>query len=348
MWGAIGAGVIIVIVLLLVFVFPMMSGGASMAVIRQYAPPDTFMVASIDFRNVINSDLYKTLGLEEFVNKGMMSGPTTVKPEDIGEILVFMTPPRRGLRSEPKPMIVIRLTRDISLKEGLDPRLASRIKKHEGIEYVRKGRELIAKTDTSTVCVLTTGGTSALKKLVSRLKAGETTQLNDSLRSALDRVSGEASFMAMYVPDSMKGQIAAGNPVMASVQGAAVGFSVGSGVELKAVAIFSEDENAEAAVKMVDGFKTMGVGAIKQMAVGSKDSDVKSVLGTVAKTLDGIKIRQSGNEVLADASIAGSDIVLVKDKFAKVAPALMGGGGPVKGGKPGGDPLSAIMGLFGQ
>jgi len=345
--GSIGAGAI-VLVLLAVFVVPKIFGGSSTALIKQYASADTFVVASVDLQNIIKSDLYKKLGLEELVNDGMKGAPTTLKPEDISTIVVLMDKPRPGRRLRQEPTVVFRMTRDIPFKEMLDPKMAAMVKEYEGVEYVALGRRgVLAKTDTATVCMLSTGGMTAFKKLISRLKEGKADRLNESLRSAMDQVSGEASFMAMYVPESMKDEITKGPPVLASIRSAGLGFSVGSGVELKVAAAFSKEEDAEAALKIVDGFKAAGVQAIKGMVSDAKDNDVKSVLGVVAKTLNAIKLRQDGSQVLADASVAGSDIILIKDKYAKVLPAIMGGG-PSTGGKPGGDPLSAIMGLFGQ
>ena len=345
--GLIGAAVI-VLAILLVFVVPMILGDSSSAIIGQYATADTFVVASVDLQNILKSDLYKTLGLEQLVNSGMKGAPITLKPEDVSTMVVLMDKPLPGQRFRPKPTIVIRITKDRPLKEMMDPKMATMVKEHEGVEYVDLGGgSMLAKTDTATVCMLPTGGVNALKKLIARLKAGATVTLNESLSSAIDQVSGEASFMAMYVPDSLKNEFK-GPPIMSSMKGAGLGFSIGSGVELKVAAAFSKDKDAESALKIIDGFKAMGISTIKGMASDAKDSDVKSVLEAVAKTLDGIKISQDGSLVLANASVAGSDIVLVKDKFAKVMPAIMSGGPSTGDPAPPADPLSAIMGLFGK
>ena len=345
--GSIGAAVIALVLLSVIFV-PKMFGGSSSAMIGQYASADTFVVASVDLRNIIKSDLYAKLGLEQFVNKGMAGAPITLKPEDVSKFVVLMDKPSLGKKFKPAPMIVVRTTRDIPFKEMLDPKLALNVKEHEGVEYLDLGRGgVLAKTDTATVCMFPKGGIAELTKLVSRLKGGATEELNDSLRSAMDRVSGEASFLAMYIPDALKGEIK-GPPILSSIKGGGLGFSVASGVELKVAAAFATDKDAETALKMVDGFKAMGLLSIKGMVAASEDNDVKSVMEVVAKTLDAIKTSQDGSQLLADASVAGNDIVLVKEKFAKVMAAMMSGGPSTGGDKPAGDPLSAIMGLFGK
>jgi len=201
--GSIGAAVIALVLLSVIFV-PKMFGGSSSAMIGQYASADTFLVASVDLQNIIKSDLYAKLGLEQFVNKGMAGAPTTLKPEDVSTLVVIMDKPSLGKKFKPAPMVVVRTTRDIPFKEMLDPKLAKNVKEHEGVEYLDLGRGgVLAKTDTATVCMLPKGGIAALTKLVSRLKGGATEELNDSLRSAMDRVSGEASFLAMYVSDAL-------------------------------------------------------------------------------------------------------------------------------------------------
>jgi hypothetical protein len=346
-FGSIGAAAIVLVLLLVVFV-PNMFGGSSSSVIGQYASADTFAVASIDIQNIIKSDLYEKLGLEEFVSKGMKDAPITLKPEDVSAFVVLLDKPPPGKRFRPAPTIVVRTTKDIPFKEMLDPRMAAMVKEHEGVEYVPLGRRgVLAKTDTATVCMIQTGGVEALTKTISRVKGGNTEALNDSLRSAMDRVSGEASFVAMYMPDALKDEIAKGPPIFSSMKGGGLGFSIASGVELKVAAAFATDNDAETALKLVDGFKAMGLLTIKGIVADAKDSDVKSVLGVVAKTLDAVKIRQDGSDVLADASLAGDDIILVKEKFAKVMVAMTSGG-PSTGAKPRSDPLSAIMGIFGQ
>jgi len=346
--GSIGVGVIAGVVLLIVFV-PQMFGGSSSAMIGQYASADTFVVASVDFQNIIKSDLYEKLGLGQLVQEGMTGAPTKLKPEDIARLVVLVDKPALGKRFRPAPTIVVRTMRDIPFKEMMDPRMAAMIKEHEGVEYVDLGRgALLTKTDTATVCMLSTGGVDAMKKIVSRLETGEVEELNESLRSAMVRVSGQASFVAMYIPDSMKDEIARGPDILSSIKGGGLGFSVDSDLKLKASAAFSKDEDAEAAVKMVEGFKAMGALTIKGMVSDADDDDVKSVLGALAKTLDGVKIGQDGSQLLAEASVAGGDIALVKDKFAKVMPVLMSGGTGTSGGKPAANPLSAIMGIFGK
>jgi len=348
LFGSIGAAAIVLVLLLVVFV-PKMFGGSSSAVIGQYASADTFAVASIDIQNIIKSDLYEKLGLKELVDKGMAGAPIKLKPEDVSAFVVLLDKPLPGKKFRPEPTIVVRTMKDTPFKEMLDPRLAVNVKEHEGVEYIALGRRgVLAKTDTATVCMLQTGGIDAMKKLISRLKGGKTEALNESLRSGMDRVSGEASFVAMYMPDALKGEIAQGPPIMSSIKGGGLGFSIASGVELKVAATFSEDKDAETALKLVDGAKAMGLLTIKQMAADAADNDVKSVLGVVAKTLDAVKIRQDGSELLADASLAGSDIILVKDKFPKVMAAMMNREPSTPGGKPAGDPFSALMGIFGK
>ncbi|MBL7219778.1 MAG: hypothetical protein ISS69_06680 [Phycisphaerae bacterium] len=348
LFGSIGAAAIVLVLLLVVFV-PKMFGGSSSAMIGQYASADTFAVASIDIQNIIKSDLYEKLGLKELVDKGMSDAPIKLKPEDVSAFVVLLDKPLPGKKFRPEPTIVVRTMKDTPFKEMLVPQLAVNVKEHEGVEYLALGGEsMLVKTDTATICMLQRGGIDAMKKLISRLKGGATEALNESLRSAMDRVSGEASFVAMYMPDALKGEIAKGPPIISSIKGGGLGFSIASGVELKVAAAFSEDKDAETALKLVEGAKAMGLLTIKQMAADAEDNDVKSVMEVVAKTLDAVKIRQDGSELLADASLAGGDIMLVKDKFPKVMAAMMSGGPSTTGGKPAGDPFSALMGIFGK
>jgi hypothetical protein len=348
MLGSIGTAVIAIAILLFIFL-PKMFGGSSSAVIRQYASNNTFAVASIDLQNIIKSDLYKQLGLEELVSGVMKSAPTTLKPEDFSTVVVLQNKPQPG-GSTRAPMVVISLTRDIPLKEMLAPNMTEMVKEYKGAQYVDLGMgRTLAKTENATVCMLPDGGPEAMKKLISRLKAGMTEEIDDSLQSAIDQVSGEASFVAMYVPDSLKSQMTSAPPAVASIKNAGLGFTISSDVKLKATATFPEDKDAKSAVDMVDGFQMMGVAMIRGMAGNAKDADVKSVLTAVAKTLDAVKIKRDGNRAVASATIAGSDIALVKNKFAKVMPLIMGSGGsPTTQPGPGGNPLEAIMKLFGS
>ncbi|MCP4376949.1 MAG: hypothetical protein GY794_12320, partial [bacterium] len=114
-------------------------------------------------------------------------------------------------------------------------------------------------------------------------------------------------------------------------------------------ATFPNDKDAKSAIDAVDGIQMMGSIMIRGMAGNAKDADVKSVLIAVADTLDGVKIKRDGNQVTANATIIGSDIALVKDKFAKVMPLIMGSGGsPTTQPSQGTNPLETIMKLFGN
>ncbi|MCP4377020.1 MAG: hypothetical protein GY794_12685, partial [bacterium] len=273
MLGSIAAGAIAIAILLFILL-PKMFGGSSSAIIRQYASSNTFAVASIDLQNIIKSDLYKKLDLENLVGELMKGAPTTLKPEDFSTVVLLLNKPQPNA-SLGEPITVISLTRDIPLKKMLVPGMTETIKEYEGTKYVSLGMgRTIAKTENATVCILPDGGTEAMKKLISRLKAGTTEKINDSLQATIDQVSDEASFVAIYVPDVLKKQMTNTSPIVASIKNAGLGFTISSDVKLKASATFPNDKDAKSAIDAVDGIQMMGSIMIRGMAGNAKDADV--------------------------------------------------------------------------
>jgi hypothetical protein len=349
MLGAIGA-IVIALVLVAIFVLPKMFGGGSPTqTIRQYATSDTFAAGTIDLQSIIKSDLYEKLGLAALVKEAIKEVPTKLKPEDFASVTILMDKPKTAGSPPDDPTLVIRLVKDMPLKDMVDPKLAAAIKDHKGIEYVELGPVgVLAKTEPSTVCMLTKGGVAALKELVEKLNSGSGAKLDDVLTTSMERVSDQSSFFAVHVPDSMKGKLPGPMAAMASVKNAGFGFTVGSDVELKLAVTFAKEEdasNASLGFVMIQG---MGAGTMQGKASAAKDADVKAVFTAVAKAITGIKTKQEGSEILAELKIPGQDIVLVKENYAKALPVLMGSGDPATGGEPSGNPLEALMGLFGK
>jgi hypothetical protein len=341
-----------------IFVIPKMLSGSSPDVIARYASNETFVAGRIDIQNIMQSDLYKKLGLDKLVANGMKGLPTTLKLEDFSSITILVDKPHSAYVSPSPPVIVIGVKKDVPLKEMLIPQMALNVKTLDGVDYLAMSSQAtIAKTDPGTVCIISTGGVGALRKLVGELKSGQKAKLDDSLIASLDKVSGQASFFAAYLPESMKAKMAKANPVLASLKGVGVGLSIDSDMELKVAAMFADNKDAASAFKMAQGGQVAAGMMINNMVGGAKDNDVKAVLTALARTVQGVKFSQDGDQVLIDANISGNDIVLVQKNLPKLMGAMMAGTGPVAGGPattqpagggPSGSPLDALMGIFGQ
>ena len=350
MLGVIGA-MLIALALVAIFILPKMLSGSPTDTIRRYATSDTFAAGTIDLQSIIKSDLYGKLGLAALVKEAIKEVPSKLKPEDFASLTVLMDKPKSAGTPPDDPTLVVRLTRDMPLEDMVDPKMATMIKDHQGVKYIELGPAgVLAKTEPSTVCMLTKGGVSAMKKLVASLNSNSIAKLDGALTTSMDRVSDQSSFFAVHVPDSMKGELSGPMAAMASMKSTGLGFSVGSDVELKVAVTFAKEEDASNASMGFGMIQGMGAGALQGKASAAKDADVKAVFMAVAKAISAIKTKQEGVEILAEVKVSGKDIVLVKDNYAKALPVLMSGDGsedPTTGEKSG-NPLEALMGIFGK
>jgi len=338
---------------LAVYVVPKMMARSSPDIVKRYASNETFAVGKINVENLVLSDLYTRLGLDQLVKDAIKDFPTKLKPEDLAKITIMIDRPLSDSAPVPSPMIVISVNRDMPLKDMVDSKAGAMIKKIQGVEYISLSpQSVLAKTDPATVCLFLDGGVSALTKLVSDLKANRTAKLDNALKASIARVSGNPSFFAVHVPQSMKDKIPAGMPIPPSIADGAMGFAVGSDVKFQIAAAFGKDDDAKNASMTLGMAKAAGVGFIRGKAMATDDKDIKAVLTAAANTLDAVKVTRQGKELRVEANIAGQDIVLVKENFAKLVGSFLaapsGPADPDSGGKPAANPLGPLMGIFGK
>jgi ribosomal protein S27E len=243
--GGVAVGLGAVACTIIFVVIPMVSG-ALPGWTQAYVPEDAIMVGYVDVARVYDAirdtETYKKQQKE--VESAMERIPTKLKIEDIKD--VFFAAVEKG-----DPVVVLRTKKDRNIQEVVTEAYEVKGKVGE-IEYRSMGAQFggcVAKTRSSTYCF---ADEHAMEAALKRIDKGETEKLSEKLRKGLSRVKGHGSFFAMTPPAK------AGFPP--EIEALAVGFSAGSSLKLKYVAVVGKTgENIEIAKKAIDLIKAVQI-----------------------------------------------------------------------------------------
>lgn len=260
-----------------------------------YIPPDASMIAYVDLAALRKSDLYKE-------NAGNLPGPMSqnlpisLSPEDVDEL--FMAGSAKGTG----PGVVVFKTKadkslgDLGLKDA-------KMGKVDAVEYAQLGRGFcLAKVSARTFCGC--DSEQKLRETLDRVKKGSRPQLSAEIELALKGARGEDSLIVMQTPAAGGLDESFGIPRVVGV-----GFSAGSSISVRAVAIFTDAKTAEKAKKMYDD-------TLKQAQGAANSPQAKKLLALLERA----KVSQSDNAMYIKGSWKYADVKSALEDFGPNLP----------------------------